>query len=193
MMAVKPGLDLLDTMDIHDSRAMYPEELRGVEPLFKSGKRLAKFVVTIADVKTYVVAFSFDPVDVFRRDEQYSSVLGNRQPVRVHSRRGKPFQAGYDPVHLVAVELPSNSVLGASQSALKPLFADRFKQIVNGIRIEGTQGIAVVSCHKNRDWHLVGSNLAEHLESVHFRHLDIEKNEIGFSLPNCTDSGFPVA
>ena len=69
-MAVKPGLDLLDTMDIHDSGTMDPEELRGVELLFKSGKRFAEFVATIADVKTYVVAFSFDPVDVFRRDEQ---------------------------------------------------------------------------------------------------------------------------
>ena len=92
-MAVEPGLDLLDTVDIHDSGAMYPEELRGVELLFKSGKRLAEFVVTIADVKAYVVAFCFDPVDVFRRDEQYSSVLGNRQPVRVYSRRGKPPQS----------------------------------------------------------------------------------------------------
>ena len=93
-MAVKPGLDLLDTVDIHDSGAMYPEELRGAELLLKGGKRLAEFVVTTAGVETYVVAFSFDPVDVFRRDEQYSSVLGNRQPVRVYSRRGKPLQAG---------------------------------------------------------------------------------------------------
>jgi hypothetical protein len=31
MMAVKPGLDLLDTVDIDDSEAMYPEELRRVE------------------------------------------------------------------------------------------------------------------------------------------------------------------
>src|SRR5215831_1445012 len=127
MMAVNPGLNLLDTVDIHNRGAMYPEELRGVKFLFKGGKRLAEFVVTIPDVKTYVVAFSFDPVDVFRRDEQHSPVLANRQPARVNLRRGKPLQAGYDPVHLVAVELPSNSVLGASQSALKPLLADGFK------------------------------------------------------------------
>ena len=86
MMAVKPGLDLLDTLDIHDRGAMYPQELGGVELLFKAGEGLAEFVLTIADVKTYVVAFSFDPVDVFCRDKQYSSVLGNRQPVRICSR-----------------------------------------------------------------------------------------------------------
>ena len=92
-----------------------------------------EFVVTTADVKMYVVAFRFDPVDVFRRDEQYSFVPGNRQPAGVYSRRRKSLQAGYDPVHFVAVELPSNAVLGAGQSALKPLSADRLKQIVNGI------------------------------------------------------------
>src|SRR4029077_2222705 len=51
----------------------------------------------------------------------------------------------------------------------------------------------VVSGHKNRDRHFVGTDLAEHLESVHLRHLDVKENEIRLPLPNHSDSGFPVA
>src|SRR5579864_4614520 len=134
-MAVKPGLDLLDTLNIYDRGAMYPEELSGVELLFKASESLAEFVLTIANVKTHVVALSFDPVDVFRRDEHHSSVLGDRQPVWICLSRGKPLQTGYNPVHLVVFELSGNSLLSAIESAFKPLFPDRFKQIVNGIRI----------------------------------------------------------
>jgi hypothetical protein len=47
MMAVKPGLDLLDTLDIHDRGAMYPEELSGVELLPNASEGLAEFVVFV--------------------------------------------------------------------------------------------------------------------------------------------------
>ena len=83
MVPVKPGLDLLDTLDIHDRGAMYPEELRGVEPLFQASEGLAECVLAFASVKAYVVALSFDPVDVFGRDKVHSSVLRNRQSVRI--------------------------------------------------------------------------------------------------------------
>ena len=94
MVAVKPGLDFFDPLDIHDGRAMYSQKISGAELLLKFGKSLAEFMFTISDVKTYVVAFSFDPVDVFRRDKQYASVLGNRQPIRMFPFRREPLQAG---------------------------------------------------------------------------------------------------
>jgi hypothetical protein len=45
MMAVKPGLDFPDTLNIHDCGAMYPQELSRVELLFKAGEGLAEFVL----------------------------------------------------------------------------------------------------------------------------------------------------
>jgi hypothetical protein len=57
-MAVKPGLDFPDTLNIHDCGAMYPQELSRVELLFKAGEGLAEFVLAFADVKTDVVAIS---------------------------------------------------------------------------------------------------------------------------------------
>jgi hypothetical protein len=36
MMAVKPGLDFLDTLNLYDCGAMYPQELSRVELLFKA-------------------------------------------------------------------------------------------------------------------------------------------------------------
>src|ERR1700722_2928624 len=82
---------------------MYSEEFRGVELLFEASESLAEFVLTIANMKTYVVAFSFNPIDVFCRDEQHSPVLGNRQSVRIRLRCGKPIQTGRysaEPNHL---------------------------------------------------------------------------------------------
>lgn len=78
MVAVKPGLNFFDTPNIHDGGAMYSQEVSGAELLLKLREGLTEFMFTISDVKTYVVAFCFDPVDIFRRDEQYASVLGKR-------------------------------------------------------------------------------------------------------------------
>ena len=139
MMAVKPGLDLLDTADIHDCGAMYPQELSRVELLFKAGEGLAEFVLASADVKAYVVAISFDPIDVLGRDKLHSSVCRSRQPVRIGLDCGKSVQAGYDAVQLVMLELASNSPLGASDSPLKPIFPDRFQQIVNAVHFKSIQ------------------------------------------------------
>jgi hypothetical protein len=47
-------------------------------------------VLAFADVKAYVVAFSFDPVDVFGRDKLHSSVLRNRQSVWIGLDCGNP-------------------------------------------------------------------------------------------------------
>jgi hypothetical protein len=120
MVAVKPGLNFFGTLDIHDGGAMYSQEVSRIRFLLKLGEGLTEFMFTISDVKTYVVAFSFDPVHVFRRDKKYASVLGNRLQIRMFPFCRGPLQAGYDPAHFIVIELASYSLLGASESAFKP-------------------------------------------------------------------------
>jgi hypothetical protein len=115
---------------------MYSQEVSGAESLLKLGEGLTEFVLTISDAKTHIVAFSFNPIDVFRRDKQYAAVLGDRQPIRMFLRCRELFQAGYDPAHFTVIELASYSLLGASKSAFKSLLPKRLEQLVNGVCIK---------------------------------------------------------
>ena len=60
------------------------------------------------------------------------------------------------------------------------------------LRPARAQGKAVVSGDKDRDRHLIGANFAEYLESVHLRHLNVEKHQVRFAVLNCLHSGFSV-
>jgi len=56
---------------------MNAQKVGGTESSLDFGKCPAKFMRALADVKTHVAAFRFDPVDIFCVHEYNAPILGN--------------------------------------------------------------------------------------------------------------------
>src|SRR5438477_7901288 len=66
----------------------------------------------------------------------------------------------------------------ALQSRPKPFAIERLKQVIDCMHLEGTQSELIVRRNEDDDWHWLGADRLEDLESIQFGHLDIKKNEL---------------
>src|SRR5204863_9162651 len=70
VLAVRPGLQLLDAVEPDDCGAVYAHELFGVELRFETRDCLAQEVRLLPRVNGNVVALGLDPVDLVRVEEE---------------------------------------------------------------------------------------------------------------------------
>ena len=76
--------------------------------------------------------------------------------------------------------LALDSIAGALQGILETLAVERLKQIIQGVHLEGAQGELDVGRHENDGGHGRAVEPFQHAEAVQFRHLHVEKDQIGF-------------
>ncbi len=64
------------------------------------------------------------------------------------------------------------------ERALEPLVHQRLQQVVERVRVEGVDRVAVEGGHEYDHRHAGLRDAAQHLESVDARHLDVEEHEV---------------
>ena len=76
---MKPGLHLLDAIDLHDGRAMDAPELFRVELFFQVADRFAQQIALLVIVDAYVVSLRLDAVNILHVEkEDAASVLDHQ-------------------------------------------------------------------------------------------------------------------
>jgi hypothetical protein len=71
---------------------------------------------------------------------------------------------------------------------VQPVVFHRFEHVVDGVHLEGIHGVFVVGGHEDDHGHVVALEFFDHLEAVHPRHLDIQKQQIRVVLGNGGES-----
>src|SRR5215469_9964133 len=75
IVAVVPGLDLPDAIDVDQVSAVYPDETPAIELLLQGGQRLAPGVSGALGIHIDVVAVRLHPIDVGDGDDVFAVQL----------------------------------------------------------------------------------------------------------------------
>ena len=67
---------------------------------------------------------------------------------------------------------------GALERRLEPLVVERLQQVVQRMRLEGTQRKLVVGRDEDDDRHTTDADRLKHVETIDLRHLDVEEEQI---------------
>ncbi len=82
----------------------------------------------------------------------------------------------------LAAQLAQPSVahggLGALDCLVKPLIGERFQEVVEGVHVEGVQGVPIERGHEDDRRHVLRTDGAHDAEPVQLGHLDVEEDQI---------------
>src|SRR5690348_7775586 len=120
-----------------------------------------------ANVQASIVVGRLDPVDVANFDEANLSRALDDDP--------------FDLLPLMMAAVGSaNPVFGSRHGQLKPCIIERLQQIIQCSSLEGTQSVLVICGDKYDRIRQVRTENLDHIETVTFRHLYIEKEQLWF-------------
>src|SRR5579863_2300865 len=131
-----------------------------------------------------VIVSSFHPIDFVHAEKKDAAAGPNHKSGEIFLARLKVVEQSGDALVPVAPARVTKLLLGATQGGLEALPVERFQQIVEGINFECSHRVLIMSRNKNNGRHLDRSpgDGFDHTEAVYFRHLHIQKNEIGFDV-----------
>jgi hypothetical protein len=69
---------------------------------------------------------------------------------------------------------------------LKPI-VHGFKEIIQGMNLEGAQGVLLVGGEKDHRWQILAGQDSENFKSIHAGHRHVEEDNIGRELKNFID------
>jgi hypothetical protein len=186
---VAPWLELADAVEVHDVGLVDAHEAAAGQALREALERPADAVLRRARMQPHVVAVPFDPVDRVDREEAdaLSAPHGDPlEPVRARAeqavqagrqvRRGRARRPGAHPAERLAEALPG----------------ERLEEVVDRPGLEGGERVLVIRGHEDDRRHHTHSDGVEHLEPVHFGHLDVQEEDIGLEREDRVDRGGPV-
>src|SRR5690242_5271042 len=81
VLAVKPRLQFLDAVHVHDGRAMHTHEAEWCQPFLELLQRNANRMRLPTHVHLCQLAVGLDPVDIGRFDEQHFAAGANHQTI----------------------------------------------------------------------------------------------------------------
>src|SRR6185369_3335076 len=92
VLTVKPGLHLLDPVDLHDRRTMNAPKLLRVELLLQTANRFAEEVPFLVVVDTDVVTFRLNAVHVLNIKKENAAAIFDHEPLEMSGSGLKLFE-----------------------------------------------------------------------------------------------------
>ncbi len=80
-----------------------------------------------------------------------------------------------------------DSRLGPLHGLIEALLVNRLQQIIDRANLERVDRVLVECGDEDHRRNRLLTYLRDHVEAVHLRHLDVEKNQIGFVAADCLD------
>src|SRR5215216_447874 len=127
---------------------MNPYKHPRVDLRFDVVQSIAKQMGGAGKTKTHVVALSLNCIYIFGADKEDRLTILDRESLQIPSTRSELLQHVEDPCG-VRFFHPFHKNLCLIESLCEAFSIERFRQIVDGVYIEGTQGMLVISCNKN--------------------------------------------
>src|SRR6185312_5000102 len=149
ILTMKPGLQLLDLVDAHNTGAVYSQKLFRIELRLEAADRFAQQISFSSVVNPDVIAFRFDTVNVVNVEEENPAFGLDYQSFQV-SRASLQFLEQRQDV-LISTIAPTvlNQTLGALPGHFKPLLIKGFQEIVKRMYFKSAHCVLIVGSGKN--------------------------------------------
>src|SRR5919108_1740946 len=192
VLAVEVWLELADSLQVDDGRAVDAREALRVQLRLDGSHCLAEEMSPLAHVYPDVVASGLDPVDLFDRHHMHApaaldeeTVDGARLPrLRRFLRRSglHGTDLGQDRRQLAAecaLSPLSDAPSCARERLGETLVVDGLEEVVERVGLEGPERVLTVRGDKDVDRHLLGPDHLHDAEAVEPGHLHIEEDQVG--------------
>src|SRR4026209_2184808 len=127
---------------------MNPNKHPRINLRFDVVQSVAKQMRGAGETKTHVVALSFNCIYIFGADKEDRLTILDRESLQIPCTGPELLQHAEDSCG-VRFFGPFHKKLRLFDSLCEALSIERFRQIVDGVYIEGAQGILVVGCNKD--------------------------------------------
>src|SRR5262245_18798846 len=176
--AMRPGLQFLNAIDIDQPGAVNARELARVELRGKAGESFAHQRRLFSEVDADVIALGLDPVNLVGLEHEDPVVVFDDQTVEV-LRLVLDFgeQAEDPPVHVVAVFF-SKPLFRPPQSPREPRAVERLEQVIYSLRVESLHGVLLVSRDEDEQRTSPVAQRFGNSQAVHSRHLHVKKDKV---------------
>src|SRR5437763_7810726 len=131
-------------------------------------------------MEAHVIAGRLAPFNVRSADKMNAARRPNEKALRrggagsfPQGRRERQ-QLPPELARLIALKL----ITSVRQRRRKSHAAEGLQQVIERVNLERAHRVFVVRRDEDHGWYVAGLESPHHLEPVHFRHLDIEKDEV---------------
>src|SRR6185503_10619266 len=132
-----PGLHFLNTINVDDSASMNPNKHTRINLRFDVVQSVAKQMGRVSETKTHVVALSFNCIYIRSANKEDLLAILDSESLQIRCAGSDLLQHAQDPCG-VRFSCTLQKDLRLIDSLGKPFSIERFCQIVDGVRIEGT-------------------------------------------------------
>src|ERR1041384_3780357 len=144
-------------------------------------------------MKTQIVAFSFNPVEIANIEEQKAAFRRNWNSFQIIFLPVDLFQQPRELMIWSLLLSKLQSSAGAEKGIAKSLLRKGFQKIIKRVRLKCLQRITIIGGHKNGDRHFVLAHSSDYIKTVEFRELNIKEHQIGLLLADRSDCRFTIA
>src|SRR5438105_2456461 len=184
ILAVEPGLEPLDGIDVDDRGPVHAQEAIRIEPLLEALEAVAQEVLPAAGVDLHVVARGLEPLDVGDADEVHRLAGADgdallRAPLgadRLKEREDFRFDAAARGLRQLLEDVAHRPAEARAR--------ERLEQVVDGVYLECAERERVVGGDEDDCRGRSGSELFQDAEAVPFGHLHVEKEQRRPQLPD---------
>ena len=174
--------DFAGEIDVDDGGAVDAHEERGIERGGELFDGFAEQEGFCADVDASVVVSGFDPFDFGDVDEEMFEAVGDKESLRIGGAYGFILGEGFEETSELLMRgergFCGDGLFDVLERGVQALGFDGFRQIVDGVNFEGSNGVSVVSGDKNGGGHVCGADFLDDVEAGVAGHMDVQKNEI---------------
>src|SRR5262245_50957927 len=143
-----PRLHLLHTINVDDGAPVNANKHPRINLRFDVVQSLTKHVGRTGENKTHVVALSFNCIYIFGANKEDCLTILDGESLQILFGSSDLLQHAEDPCGVQFFRSFHNT-LCLIDGLGEPFSIERFRQVVDGVYIEGTQGMLVVRRNKN--------------------------------------------
>src|SRR5882724_3047522 len=155
---------------------------------FDGGQRLPNHTGSFAGVKMNVFVIRFYPINLPGVKKGDTTIRANNDAIQVFLLGPDTFEKRSYLEAFVFFVLRMEAFFRILERGLEPDLIERLKQVVQRMKLEGSDRVGFVGRRKNNLRQMIEFDCVEHREPIHFRHLDVEEHKIGLFLPDRGDS-----
>src|SRR5262249_6121033 len=178
ILAVEPGLQLGDTIDVDDRRSVNAYELLRIELRLQSAYRVSQQIRFFPRVKPHVVSFGFEPVYLLGFNKKNVPVHFDDQTLQMNRFGLNFFKRAENSLVQSFVAFACDMSLRAVDSLVKALLIERLQQIIQCIYFKSADGVLIIRSHEDNRGYLLWRQRLKHPEPVDSGHLDVEKHKV---------------
>lgn len=175
--AAEPWFDVVDPLEVNHLLAIGSKEGRWIDACFKVVERLGDHGAVVAEMYLGVASFNLKEADFAELDEPAAVSVFDEDLLGFC----KVLDAGFR-----ALGRLGELGLDLLESLLETVFLEGLLEVVEGVVLEGFQGVLIVGSGEDDGRSLV--ELLEQLEAVFARHLNVEEEKVRFQFIDLLDS-----